>query len=324
MQPTAKAGRGQATQDTAEADSPAWVDGCYLCPRNKRIHGAVNPDYHDIFVFDNDHPCVGEQAPEPSSSDDLYRRERANGLARVICYGPEHHLRLCRMPTDRVEALLATMQQQVIDCRNHPDINGILIFENNGEAVGVSNPHPHCQVYGLGFHPTDFARELGACDAYYSQHGTQLMQAIVDRECADGDRIIASNEHAVAFIPWFARFAYEVYIVPRAACSSIADLDEHQCAGLASIWHDVLVRFDNLWQQPFPYLMNIHEPPTDNQGYPSYRTFLAFSPPLRAPGLLKHLAGPETGAGTFIADTWPEDKAAELRAVPAVHYRQRC
>ena len=117
------------------------------------------------------------------------------------------------------------------------------------------------------------------------------MQDIVDRELSDGDRVIACNDHAVAFVPWFARFAYEVYVVPRRPCSSITDLDEAARQGVAAVWQEVLIRFDNLWQQAFPYVMSIHEPPTDGGSYPAYRAFLAFSPPMRAPGLMKHLAG---------------------------------
>lgn len=313
-------GHKLAREDEA---GPAWVDGCYLCPGNARVHGAINPDYEDLFVFGNDHPCVGSAAPDPGEGDELYRRARATGLARVICYGPEHDLRLSRMPQQRVDALLARLQEQVRDCRADADVHGVLIFENNGEAVGVSNPHPHCQVFGLGFHPTDFARELEACNAHFEATGRVLLEDIVLRELTDGSRIVAQNEFAVAFVPWFARFAYEVYVVPRASVLSIVDLDDEARAGFAAILKEVLVRFDNLWEQPFPYLMSVHEPPTDGGDYAFYRSFFAFSPPLRAPGLLKYLAGPETGAGTFIGDTWPEDKAAELRAAAAVHYRDR-
>ena len=310
---------GHTLEEPPEEPS-AWIDGCYLCPRNARVHGAVNPNFSGIFAFDNDHPCVGAAAPDTSTVDDLYRRASAKGLARVICYGPEHHLRLCRMPQSRVVALLESLEEQVRDCRADPDVRGILIFENNGESVGVSNPHPHCQVYGLGFHPTDFARELAACDAHFAETGRVLLEEIVAREIADGERIVAQNDFAVAFVPWFARFAYEVYVVPRAPVTSLAELSDSARAGFAAVWKEVLIRFDNLWNQPFPYIMAAHEPPTDGGQYESYRCFFAFAPPMRAPGLMKHLAGPETGAGTFIGDTWPEDKAAELRAVAATHY----
>lgn len=311
------------TLEEGDESAPPWLDGCYLCPRNPRVHGAINPDYEAVYVFDNDHPCVGSAAPDPGIGDDLYHLASAAGLSRVVCYGPEHDLRLCRMPLSRIESLLAGLQDQVRDCRADPSVAGVLIFENNGEAVGVSNPHPHCQVFGLGFHPTDFARELESCKSHFEKTGRVLLADIVRRELADSDRIVAQNEFAVAFVPWFARFAYEVYVVPRTSVSSIADLDDEARTGLAAIWKEVLVRFDNLWEQPFPYLMSIHEPPTDDGNYEAYRSFLAFSPPLRAPGLLKYLAGPETGAGTFIGDTWPEDKAAELRATDSIHYRDR-
>ena len=256
-------------------------------------------------------------ASDVEAGDDLFRRETARGLARVICYDPRHDMRLARLPASRADALLACFQAQIRECREREEIEGILVFENDGEAVGVSNPHPHGQVYGLGFHPADFARELAACEAHLERTGRALMDEIVERELEEGVRLVARNEGAVAFVPFFARFAYETYVVPRTPAQSLADLDATERAAVASLWHDLSVRFDALWGRPFPNIMTLHEPPTDGRAHPAWRSFLGFAPPLRAPGLKKHLAGPEVGAGTFIADTWPEEKAAELRAAVA-------
>jgi UDPglucose--hexose-1-phosphate uridylyltransferase len=85
---------------------------------------------------------------------------------------------------------------------------------------------------------------------------------------------------------------------------------------------NVTVRFDNLWKQPFPYVMPLHQAPTDGGDYRDFHFFIGFLPPLRQPNTLKYLAGPEIGGGNFLSDTSPEEKAAELRAQPERHYRE--
>jgi len=198
----------------------------------------------------------------------------------------------------------------------------VLIFENKGEVVGVSNPHPHCQIYATNFVFTYIERELHAGDRYLADTGRTLFHDIIAAEQADGRRILAEEESAIAFVPYFARYAYEVYVAPKVTYPSLAAVPEAERRELARVLKRVLVQYDNLWQLSFPYVMALHQAPTtserDGRGFHFH---IELHPPLRKPNLLKYLAGPEIGGGSFLSDTSPEVKAAELRAQPDAHYK---
>jgi UDPglucose--hexose-1-phosphate uridylyltransferase len=213
-------------------------------------------------------------------------------------------------------------QAQYRELAARPDIQHVLIFENRGEVVGVSNPHPHCQIYATNFIFKTTEVELEAERDHFAQTGRILFRDIIAAEQADGRRVLAENAGAVAFLPYFARYAYEAIVAPKATHPSIADLTEPELLELAQALEELLVRFDNLWQMPFPYVMALHQAPTDGRDYSSHHFHIQLHPPLRKPNLLKYLAGPEIGAGGFISDTAPEDKARELLAVPTVHYKR--
>jgi UDPglucose--hexose-1-phosphate uridylyltransferase len=302
---------------------PTYVADCYLCPGNLRVSGARNPPYTGTFVFDNDHPCVGAASPDAASPrSGVYRSRPARGIARVVCYSPRHDLTLAELEPDDVDRLLEAWQEQYRDLGGRDGIDHVLVFENKGEVVGVSNPHPHCQIYATNFVFKTIETEARAGERYLSETGRVLFQDILAAEHADGRRIIAENDSAIAFLPYFARYAYEVFVAPKASHPSLAALSDGERRDLAAILQDVLIRFDNLWQMPFPYVMPLHQAPTDGRSYAGFHFHIEFHPPLRKPNLLKYLAGPEIGGGNFLSDTSPENKAAELRALPAEHYKR--
>ena len=306
-----------------EEDLPAHVPDCYLCPGNERISGQRNPDYEQTFVFDNDHPCVGLDAPaELAPPVGIYRSRPATGIARVVCYSPCHNLTLTELPVAQIQHLLGLWQQQYVDLGGRDGINHVLIFENKGQAVGVSNPHPHCQIYATNFVFKTIEIELEAARDHHNQTGRVLYQDVIAAEQEDGRRVLIENDTAIAFVPYFARYAYEVHVSPKAAHQSLATLSDAELADLAAALKCVLIKYDNLWRMPMPYVMIPHQVPTDGADYPGFHFHIEIYPPLRKPGLLKHLAGPEIGGGSFISDTSPEQKAAELNALPDQHYKQ--
>ena len=310
-----------ASVPDAGARPPAYDATCYLCPGNARVGGARNPAYTGVYVFDNDHPCVGPAAPEaPPAPPAPYRVRRADGLARVICYSPRHDLSVAEMADDAIGAIVATWQQQTRDLGARPEVRQVLIFENKGEVVGVSNPHPHGQIYATNFAWKTFETELAAMRRYRADTGRALFADVIAAEQHDGRRILFEDEHAIAFVPYFARYAYEVYVAPKRAVPHIYALADAEAASLARALRDVAVRFDNLWRQSFRYVMPLHQAPTDGGDYRDFHCFIGFLPPLRRPNTLKYLAGPEIGGGNFLSDTSPEQKAAELRAQPTLHY----
>jgi UDPglucose--hexose-1-phosphate uridylyltransferase len=307
----------------AEEPLPDYLSDCYLCPGNRRVSGAVNPPYEQTFVFDNDHPCVGPEAPaEAEPPPGIFRRRPARGIARVVCYSPRHNLTLAELTPAEIETLLAVWQQQYADLGQRDEINHVLVFENKGEVVGVSNPHPHCQVYATNFVFKTIETEARASSRYFAETGRPLFQDILAAERQDGRRIIYENDSAVVFMPYFARYAYETFVAPKQTHASLADLSKGESGDFAEALKRALVKYDNLWQMPFPYVMALHQAPTDGGDYAGFHSHIEFHPPLRKPNLLKYLAGPEIGGGNFLSDTSAEEKAAELRAQSDVHYKQ--
>jgi len=304
---------------SARTHTRSFDPECYLCPGNTRVSGETNPDYQGVFVFDNDHPSYQLPAPPVSAPvDDFYRVEPASGICRVICYSPAHNGALANMSVEQTRGLVDIWAQQSEELVKSDEVASVLIFENKGEVVGVSNNHPHGQIYAPGFVLDGIRREADV----FARAEAPIMDQIMKAEAADGRRIVAQRSTAAAFIPYFARFPYETYIVPRARHAYLYELDKGERDDLASLLNEVLVRFDNLWQQPFPYMLLLHQAPADAE-YPDFHTHIQIHPPLRQPGLQKYLASVETGAGHFLNDGSPEEKAAELRAVSSIHYANR-
>lgn len=290
---------------------------CYLCPGRPRIGGNLNPDYRGVFVFDNDHPVLGITSP-PVSSESFpfpgYDRSRAFGLARVICYHADHRQSMADMHVDEVFAVFREFQKQTTEIKARQDLKSVFIFENRGSAVGVSNLHPHAQLYAADFNWNNIEAQLTRSARYRNTSGVSLFDAIVSNECHDGRRMIAENEHAVAFIPYFARYAYETMIFPRAQHQDLTTLDESELRSLSTVFRNVVRKMNRMYDMEFPYVLSVMQAPVDGYAWPDYRMHLWLQPPYRQPGLVKYLAGPELGAGNFMADTMPEVKAAELRA----------
>jgi UDPglucose--hexose-1-phosphate uridylyltransferase len=303
---------------------PDYLADCYFCPGNSRVSGKRNENYAATYVFENDHPCVGSEAPlnlEPPPG--ILKNSPATGIARVVCYSPRHNMTLAELEKSDIENLLIVWQQQYIELGLREGINHVLLFENKGDVVGVSNPHPHCQIYATNFIFKTIETETRISERHLTETGRVLFQDILDAERADGRRVIFENDTAIAFLPYFARYAYETYVAPKQTHASIATLSSGELRDFADALKNLLVKLDNLWRMSFPYVLALHQAPTDGGRYDGFHFHIEIHPPLRRPNLLKYLAGPEIGGGSFLSDTAPEDKAEELRAQPEVHYKER-
>jgi UDPglucose--hexose-1-phosphate uridylyltransferase len=303
-------------------DSVEFDPTCYLCPGNKRVSGKENPHYKHVFVFENDHPVVSHDAPKVNFyNDELYLKGKASGVAKVICYDPRHNISLPQMKLEAVTRVFETFQNETRLLAHDAGVTSILIFENKGEAVGVSNPHPHCQLYATDFPLKNVEQQITIANWFRADQGNNIFNAIIEREQHDAIRVIAENEFAIAFIPFFARYAYEVMIFPKKAHQTLMTFSHDELNGLAAVFHTVVRKFDMNYQMDFPYVMSVMQAPIDGKDYLEFCTYLWLQPPYRQPGLVKYLAGPEIGAGNFMADTMPEDKAAELRAIDVSNYQ---
>ena len=295
---------------------------CYLCPGNTRISGLANPMYEGVHVFDNDHPVVGPLAP--LNLDDevpgLYRRSPAQGRARVVCYDARHHVTMNDLSIDQVAEVLAVWQAETRALMQDPAIRFALIFENRGELCGVSSPHPHCQIYATNFVFKHVEQEMQAVAQHRHDHGSDLFDLILQAEQRAGSRVVAENDHAIAFVPFFARYSYEVWVFPKQRHADLSTLSPAELDGLAAVYQELGRRYDLLFRMPFPYVMSLYQAPLDGGDYHDYHLHFVFLPPLRSPGLQKFPAGPEVGGGNFMCDTLPEEKAAELRALKLEDY----
>ncbi len=302
---------------------PEYLPDCYLCPGNRRVSGLVNPPYTGTFVFDNDHPSLSLEAPaDLEAPPGIYRNRPARGICRVICYSPKHNLSPGELTLKETENLVGLWREQYLDLSAQPGIEHVLIFENRGEVVGVSNPHPHGQIYATNFVFKILETELMACREHHRATGRFLFQEILEAERLDGRRILYENQTAIAFVPYFARYPYEAFVAPKAPRPSLAAFSDEEVADLAAALRWLWIKYDNLWRMPFPYVMPLHQAPTAGFECPWFQFHIEFHPPLRKPNLLKYLAGAELGGGNYMLDGAPETTAAQLRALPDVHYRQ--
>src|SRR5690349_18803886 len=168
---------------------PDYLPNCYFCPGNIRISGQRNEDYENTFVFDNDHPCVGSSAPRQLETPaGLFRNMPATGLSRIVCYTPRHNLTLAELEVPEIENLLIVWKEQYLDLAGRDGIKHVLIFENKGDVVGVSNPHPHCQIYATNFVFKTIETEARASERYLNENGRVLFEDIIDAERIDGRR----------------------------------------------------------------------------------------------------------------------------------------
>ena len=270
----------------------------------------------DVAVFENLFPTLLGTAHDPPDIEVPTRPGR--GACEVVVFTQDPSTSLGRLPLDHLDLLSQVWADRYRELGAREDVEYVFEFENRGVEVGVTLSHPHGQIYAYPFVPPIPARELANQAAYLAEHGRGLLEDAVARETADGRRVIYAGELVAAFIPVFARYSYEVWIAPRRPAGSIADLDDAERRDFARALKTVLVKYDGLWSRPFPYIMSFHQAPTDGRDHPEAHFHVEFYPAYRMPGRLKYLAGSEMGAGVFTADTLPEEKAAELRAVGVV------
>ena len=267
-----------------------------------------------IAVFENLFPTLTLEAHDPPQHLSV-PTEPGKGVCEVVVFTQDASASLGRLPLWHIELLIEVWGDRYEELGGIREVKYVYPFENRGVEVGVTLHHPHGQIYAYPFVPPIPARELEQQRSYYEQHGRGLLQDLIHRELADGERVLYAGAECVAFMPVCARYSYEVWVAPRRPALSFATLNPAERRDLARALKTVLLKFDGLWDCPLPYIMAIHQAPTDDTPHPEAHLHFEFYPALRMRNRLKYLAGSEIGAGVFTADTLPEQKAAELRAV---------
>ena len=285
---------------------------CPLCPTALGGFATEIPAANfEIAVFENRFPSFRSDADDPG---DFPIRQRAVGYCEVVVYSPGHALTLRIMPRSAVRALIDVWADRYEELAARPEVEYVFIFENRGREIGVTLTHPHGQIYAFPYIPPRVGQEHEAA----ARHGSIescLMCDLVLRATHDGSRVVATAPGFVAFVPFAARVPYEIHVAAAEHRESLLDLMRDERDGLAAILCDVQRAYDELWGFDMPYTMSMHQRATDDIVRQGEHLHIEFMPPYRSRDKLKYLAGVETGAGTFINDTLPEEKAAELRAV---------
>lgn len=287
---------------------------CPLCPtRDPRFPTEVPASDYEFVVFENRFPSFRRDAPEPPPPGAPYASAAAAGACEVVLYSPDHDSTLGAMPLPVLRRLVDVWRDRYRELAARAEVAYVFIFENRGPEIGVTLTHPHGQIYAFPYVPPRVERELAAAARFRAEAGRCLHCAVLGRELSERTRLVAENEAFAAFVPYFARLPYEVHVVSRRHRSSLMELSPRERDGLAGILKTVLLKYDNLWGLAMPFTMAMHQQPTDGREYPDCHFHIEFGPLYRSRDKLKYLAGCETGAGSFINDTLPEEKAEELR-----------
>jgi UDPglucose--hexose-1-phosphate uridylyltransferase len=285
-----------------------------FAPSNDPAHPTELPrgDY-DMAVFDNRFPALTGSAHDPPES--LVDTLPARGQCEVVVFTQDPEGALGRLPLDQIELLLEIWSHRTEVLERRGDVRYVLPFENRGAEVGVTLHHPHGQIYAYPFVPPIPQAMHENEAAHFELARTPLLQDLIGAEVQSGERVLYQGREAIAFVPACARYPYEVWVAPITAVASFFDLTPGQRADLACALKTVLLKYDGLWQRPFPYLMAWYQAPLDGNPHPEVHLHAEFYPPYRSQDRLKYLAGTELAAGMFANDALPEEKARELQAV---------
>jgi UDPglucose--hexose-1-phosphate uridylyltransferase len=300
---------------TPPASLPPYDPACYLCPGNARAHGVRNPDYAGTFVFANDFPALLPEAPaEAGGAHRLLHAAPQRGECRVVCFSPRHDLTLPNLPPGGVRQVIETWADQARDLgQRYPWVQ---IFENKGELMGCSNPHPHGQIWASSAIPTEPAKEEASQSAYMRDEGRPLLLDCADLEAREGERVIVENAAWLAVVPFWAVWPFEALILPRQRARTWEDLAPQARDALADLLVRLLGRYDALFDVSFPYSMGWHAAPYGANEIDHWQIHAHIYPPLlRSATIRKFMVGYEMMAEAQ-RDLTPEQAAHRLRSLP--------
>ena len=292
---------------------PKYDPECYLCPGNTRAGGQKNPDYSEPYSFQNDFAALLPLENRRLESEGLLVAQTETGLCKVICFSPDHSLTLPDMSVEDVTKVIQKWKAEFLELGSQKDINYVQIFENKGEIMGCSNPHPHGQIWAQYSIPDEVEKKSRHFKKYWKQKGAGLLKDYLAQELQLQERIVLQNQDFVALVPYWAVWPFETMIIPRKQHPNIGGLNSEEEVSFASILKELTQNYDRLFQTSFPYSSGIHQSPTDGEDYPEWHFHMSFYPPLlRSSTVRKFMVGYEMFAGPQ-RDITAEEAAKRLR-----------
>lgn len=285
-------------------------DYCPFCPGSGKV-----PDHYDVYKYDNDFPALRADPPEPDPvATKLYKTAPSYGRCEVILYSPEHTKTLPELTVEHIVKLIDLWTERFEELSRDPKHKYIMIFENRGEEVGVTMPHPHGQIYAYSKMPLKIQTELNACKAHHEEYGTCLLCDMNREEKAFAQRVIIENDSFICYLPFFTDYPYGVFIVSKHHKTALTDFTADEKRDLADILKQTTGTMDELFDRLFPYMMVLHQRPVNSESVEDYYHFhIEFYPPLRARDRIKYYASSEMGAWAATNPLCVEETAVQMR-----------
>jgi UDPglucose--hexose-1-phosphate uridylyltransferase len=302
---------GRNERRSVVQERPSYDPDCYLCPGNTRVSGGQNPEYESTYVFTNDFAALRPDAGDERLDDGLLLAEAQPGTCRVLCFSPRHDLTLTQMSLGGVRGVIDLWADETTALGR--DYRWVQIFENRGEAMGASNPHPHGQIWAGSALPDRGAREDVAQRRHHAEHGRRLLMDVAAQE-AGGVRSVEEDDEWLGLVPFWAVWPFETLLIPRRPAARIADLDGAQRSALAATMRRLMRRYDALFGQPMPFSMGWHQAPFDERSSEPWQAHAHFLPPLLEATKRKFMVGYELLSEPQ-RDITAEEAAARLRDV---------
>jgi UDPglucose--hexose-1-phosphate uridylyltransferase len=316
--------QGQVEPRAAQS-RPQHDPSCYLCPGNERAGGERNPPYTGTFVFDNDFAALRPLTADAAHSldvDGLLVARAESGLCRVICFSPRHDLSLPELSAAELRQVVDVWTEQYLELGAREDVAHVQVFENKGQMMGCSNPHPHGQVWAQSSVPREPALESQRQRDHFDRHRRTLLGDYLALEVARTERVVCANDGFVALVPFWAVWPFETIVISRRPVAHLGELTDAERDQLADIVKRLTTRYDNLFGISFPYSAGIHQAPTDGAAHPEWHLHLHFYPPLlRSATVRKFLVGYEMLAEPQ-RDLTAEGAAQRLRELPEALQRR--
>ena len=298
-------------EPTPAVNRPQYDPQCYLCPGNERANGERNPQYRSTYVFTNDFPAfLPDSGSTAVAEHPLLRAHTQEGACRVVCFSPRHDLTLAQLPVAEIRGVVDTWAEQVTELSQR--WAWVQVFENKGELMGCSNPHPHGQIWASDFIPTHVSKELMQQEQWLQNHGRPLLLDYAALEADAGERVVAQNADWIVVVPWWAVWPFETLLLPRRQVLNLPDLAPTERVSLAEILSRFLAAYDRLFDVSFPYSFGWHGAPAAHAAYQLHAHF--YPPLLRSATVRKFMVGYEM-LGEAQRDITPEQAAERLRAV---------